>query len=53
MAPYYLAAFCGSTVLAVSVMGGVFSVLPAYEADLYGSKVTSLSIVKPILTLNS
>lgn len=37
-APYYLGAFCGSTVLALSVMGGVFAVLPAYEADLYGSK---------------
>jgi len=38
MAPYYLAAFCGSTVAALSVMGGVFAVLPAYEADLYGAK---------------
>ena len=38
LAPYYLAAFCGSTVAAVSVMGGVFSCLPPYEADLYGSK---------------
>merc|ERR1712168_1096668 len=38
MAPYYLAAFCGSTVAALSVMGGTFAVLPAYEADLYGSK---------------
>merc|ERR1719288_152991 len=38
MAPYYLAAFCGSTVAALTVMGGTFAVLPAYEADLYGSK---------------
>merc|ERR1719228_3129055 len=38
MAPYYLAAFCGSTVAALTVMGGVFAVLPAYEADLYGAK---------------
>eukprot|EP00088_Acartia_fossae_P038604 TRINITY_DN40040_c0_g1_i6.p1 TRINITY_DN40040_c0_g1~~TRINITY_DN40040_c0_g1_i6.p1 ORF type:complete len:518 (+),score=109.22 TRINITY_DN40040_c0_g1_i6:75-1556(+) len=38
MASVYLGAFCASTVLALSVMGGVFSVLPAYEADLYGSK---------------
>ena len=37
-APYYLGGFCCSTVLALSVMGGVFSVLPAYEADLFGSK---------------
>jgi len=38
MAPYYLAAFCASTVTAISVMGGTFAVLPAYEADLYGPK---------------
>ena len=38
LAPLYLAAFCGSTVAALSVMGGTFAVLPAYEADLYGSK---------------
>merc|ERR1711915_795420 len=38
LAPYYLAAFCGSTVVALSVMGGVFASLPAYEADLYGTK---------------
>ncbi len=25
LAPYYLAAFCGSTVLALSIMGGVFA----------------------------
>lgn len=30
--------FCAGTTLAVSIMGGVFSVLPAYEADLYGAK---------------
>jgi MFS family permease len=38
LAPMYLAAFCGSTVAAISIMGGVFAVLPAYEADLYGPK---------------
>eukprot|EP00092_Neocalanus_flemingeri_P018387 GFUD01019899.1.p1 GENE.GFUD01019899.1~~GFUD01019899.1.p1 ORF type:complete len:604 (+),score=138.00 GFUD01019899.1:68-1879(+) len=38
MAPYYLAAYCGSTMGALSVMGGVWAVLPAYEADLYGAK---------------
>ena len=31
LAPMYLAAFCGSTVAAISIMGGVFAVLPAYE----------------------
>jgi len=35
---YYLAGFCTTSFLAVSIMGGVFSVLPPYEADLYGSK---------------
>ena len=38
MAPVYLGAFCASTVMAISIMGGVFAVLPAYEADLYGPK---------------
>jgi len=38
MAPLYLAAFCGSTVAAISILGGTFAVLPAYEADLYGPK---------------
>ena len=37
-ASLYLTAFCASSFLAVSIMGGVFSVLPPYEADLYGSK---------------
>merc|ERR1719369_156932 len=35
---YYLAGFCTTSFLAVSIMGGVFSVLPPYEADLYGPK---------------
>ena len=30
--------FCASTVAAITVMGGTFAVLPAYEADLYGPK---------------
>lgn len=34
----YLSGFCVSSFLAVTIMGGVFSVLPPYEADLYGSK---------------
>jgi hypothetical protein len=38
LANAYLGAFCGLTVAAISVMGGTFSVLPAYEADLYGPK---------------
>merc|ERR1719348_2612283 len=38
LAPAYLAAFCGSTVAAISILGGTFAVLPAYEADLYGPK---------------
>lgn len=30
--------YIGATALAVSVMGGAFAVLPAYEADLFGTK---------------
>ena len=30
--------FCAGTTLAVSMMGGGFSVMPAYEADLFGAK---------------
>lgn len=64
MAPMYLAAFCGSTVAAISIMGGVFAVLPAYEADLYGPKyvqaihgrfllsATLSTILGPTLLLN-
>ncbi|XP_075256815.1 putative MFS-type transporter YhjX [Convolutriloba macropyga] len=33
-----LAIFCGTTSLAVSFMGGVYAILPAYEADLFGPK---------------
>eukprot|EP01031_Cornospumella_fuschlensis_P030479 gene30479-36838_t len=36
-----LYAFCGMTVLAVSAVGGAFSVLPAYEAELFGPKYVS------------
>jgi len=27
-----------STMMAISMMGGVFAILPAYEADLFGTK---------------
>ncbi len=30
--------FCISATLAVSAMGGVFAILPTYEADLFGAK---------------
>lgn len=30
--------FIGSTVAAVSIMGGTYAIMPAYESDLYGSK---------------
>lgn len=33
-----LYAFCAATTLAISGMGGVFASLPAYEADIFGSK---------------
>jgi len=38
LAPYYLGAFCVSSVAAITILGGTFAVLPAYEADLYGPK---------------
>merc|ERR1712142_1185474 len=64
MAPAYLAAFCGSTVAAISILGGTWAVLPAYEADLYGPKyvgpihgrfllaATASTIIGPGLLLN-
>ena len=64
MSPVYLGAFCASTVMAISIMGGVFAVLPAYEADLYGPKyvqaihgrfllsATMSTIAGPTLLLN-
>ena len=30
--------FCASTAIAVSIFGGIYAVLPAYEADLFGAK---------------
>lgn len=33
-----LYAFCGSTALGLSLMGGAYATLPAYEADLFGQK---------------
>lgn len=36
--PNALYGFCFGTAVAVSFMGGVFAILPAYEADLFGTK---------------
>jgi len=30
--------YCASTALAISMMGGVYAILPAYESDLFGTK---------------
>merc|ERR1712012_913683 len=38
LANFALAGFCVNSFLAVSIMGGVFSCLPPYEAELYGSR---------------
>jgi hypothetical protein len=35
---YPLYAFCATTALAVSIFGGIYAVLPAYEADIFGAK---------------
>jgi hypothetical protein len=37
-APEPLYVFCASTVVAISMFGGVYACLPAYEADLFGTK---------------
>ncbi len=34
----YLGAFCASSVATLSVMGGTYACMPAYEADLWGPK---------------
>jgi hypothetical protein len=31
-------AFCACTAIAVSIFGGIYAVMPAYEADLFGAK---------------
>lgn len=31
-----LGVFIGSTLVAITFMGGVYAILPAYEADLFG-----------------
>ena len=33
-----LYAFVGTTVFAITCMGGCYALLPAYEADLFGAK---------------
>ena len=38
LAPLYFLSFCATTVACVSIMGGLFSSLPPYETELYGSK---------------
>jgi len=64
LAPALLSIFCLNTVLAITIMGGVFAVLPAYESDLYGPKhvgsihsrfllaATAASVAGPALLLN-
>ena len=59
-----LPVFCLNTILAITIMGGVFAVLPAYESDIFGPKhvgaihsrfllaATAASITGPALLLN-
>jgi len=59
-----LSLFCFNTMVGVTIMGGVFAVLPAYEADLFGAKyvgpihsrfllaATLSSLAGPALLLN-
>jgi hypothetical protein len=44
-----VAAFCGGSVLAATFYGGVFSVLPAYAADLFGPRNAG-AVVGKLLT---
>jgi MFS family permease len=44
-----VAAFCGGSILAVTFYGGVFSVLPGYVADLFGTRHAS-ALVGKLLT---
>ena len=38
-------AFVGTTAVAVTMMGGAYATLPAYEADLFGPKCGHLSVI--------
>lgn len=42
--------FVGSSVLCISMMGGTYAILPAYEADLYGAKVFICFLLVAVLT---
>jgi len=44
-----LSAFCGMSVMAISIMGGVYSILPAYESDLFGAKYVGANHGKMLL----
>jgi len=64
IASMILPLFCLNTILAITIMGGVFAVLPAYESDIFGPKhvgaihsrfllaATAASITGPALLLN-
>lgn len=44
-----LAAFCGLSVTAISMFGGLYSVMPAYESDLFGTKYVGANHGKMLL----
>ena len=44
-----LGAFCGLSVAAISMFGGVYSILPAYESDLFGTKYVGANHGKMLL----
>ena len=44
-----LGAFCGLSVFAISIFGGVYSLLPAYESDLFGPKYVGANHGKMLL----
>jgi hypothetical protein len=45
--------FIGSSVLCISMMGGTYAILPAYEADLYGAKVKFCTTYERLMYLFS
>lgn len=42
-----LGMFVGSTLVAITFMGGVYAILPAYEADLFGERLAGFALDSP------
>lgn len=53
MAVFPLGGFMCSTFYIVSIMGGVYATLPAYEADIFGAKYVGANHGKMLLASSS